>query len=219
MSIKNLESKLQETMVMMQEINSLVSDSDAQIEASKDSSAGKQMIVQLKQNILNQSEKDFNKHQAKLDEPPMKIIQNDGKFEFTIDTEALKALQREVAQMQEIINFNKETLGVAQDQVMSSRKEAIAKAEIKDLLQTELDSLYNQVASILDTIKSERKTNLGDENLRKDKAGKLDSSENKQGDGYRGYTSYINDNNHIIDFNKVLNGEAQTENYNIDSVD
>lgn len=222
MSIRNLEGKLQETIVGMQEIGSLLGDANSMISDSKDTTATKSMIVQLKQNILNQTEQKVADTQSQLDTPPMKISFKDFKVQFVIDTEAIEEINANLNNLRQQMNLHEFALEDAQTDVEISHKEANAHSEIKDLLETELESLNTQASGIMDAIRSERSSNLDTENLKKDKPEDTTENKNKeankQSNGYKGFSSYINDNNHVIDFEKTQNDNSETETH-IEAVD
>jgi hypothetical protein len=167
MSDTNFDGKLQKTISMMQEINHLMSDAMSQSQMHQDESFTKEAIVTLKQSILNQNHMDFLDAMTKLENPPKIIVELQGNKVEIIDQDILKELKENFQKSQSGLELSKESFSEAKTDAVAARNQLVEKDQVKNILESELDQLYNQIASLLSTVQSEGKSAL--KNMEKDK--------------------------------------------------
>jgi hypothetical protein len=223
MSEGNVESKLQRTISMMQEINSLVSDTEGQSQTHKDEASTKESILQLKQNIMNQHETDFGETLNRLENPPMITIKLGNIKMEIIDQDILKELKEQFSIAQTKLEISKSAVVEAKSDVLSAKSQMVEKDQVKNILESELEQLYNEVSSLLHTVRNEQKSAL--KNMAKDKElvkneRDINPTENKAYfESTEDEKEYFKTNLHVTEFNKALDGSAaKTSHMSIEAV-
>jgi len=209
MSETNFDSKLQKTITMMQEINQLMGDAEIQSQNHKDESFMKDSIMILKQNILNQNESHFIESQERLDNPPTVIIEINGQKIEQIDQEAFQELKQNLVVAQKNFEMSQTDFSDARYEALFIKNQLTEKDQVKNILESELDQLHNQVSSLLDTIKQDGKSGINakpkDKELVKESGNDYLHQKNKELLNSReGQKPYFKDNLHVNDFHKAI---------------
>jgi hypothetical protein len=205
----NFDSKLRKTISMMHEINQLMGDAEIQSQMHKDESSMKDSILFLKQNILNQHESQFLESQTLLDNPPMVIVDIKGTKVEQIDQQAFQELKQNFIIAQANLDFSKTNYDQAKTDAVFIRNQLAEKDQVKNILESELDQLYNQVSSLLDTVKQGVK--LDPTNKEKDKElvkeNNSDSNNSKDQNFFNSSplkNPYFKHNSYLNDFYKAI---------------
>jgi hypothetical protein len=205
----NFDSKLRKTISMMHEINQLMGDAEIQSQMHKDESSMKDSILFLKQNILNQHESQFLESQTLLDNPPMVIVDIKGTKVEQIDQQAFQELKQNFIIAQANLDFSKTNYDQAKTDAVFIRNQLAEKDQVKNILESELDQLYNQVSSLLDTVKQGVK--LDPTNKEKDKElvkeNNSDSNNSKDQNFFNPSplkNPYFKHNSYLNDFYKAI---------------
>lgn len=222
MSEGNIETKLQKTISMMQEINSLVSDAETQSQTHKDETYSKESILQLKQNIMNQHEENFGESFNRLQNPPMVSLQIGDRKMQMIDQDILRELKEQFSIAKTRLEMSKSAVVEAKSDVISAKSQLVEKDQVKNILESELDRLFNDVSSLLHSVRNEQKSAL--KNMSKDK--ELIKEERVEENGNKPYfentedqKNYFKTNLHVTEFNKALDGSsAKTSHMSIEAV-
>jgi hypothetical protein len=224
MSETNFDSKLQKTITMMQEINQLMSDAESQSQIHKDESSTKESILSLKQNILNQHETNFSEAFSLLENPPKILVDMEGTKVEIIDQEAYKELKQNFTIANTNLELSKSNYSEAKLDAVFARNQLVEKDQVKNLLESERDQLYNQMSSLLATVRLETKSAL--KNMDKDKDLVKETREIDDNSKNKLFFNDNDDQNHyfkgnlqVTDFNKVLESSpTKTSHMSIEAV-
>lgn len=225
MSETNFDSKLQKTISMMQEINQLMGDAESLSDMHRDESTTKESILSLKQNILNQHELKFTEAQTNLDNPPKIVVEIQGSKIEVIDQDAYKELKEIFTISQSSLDLSKSSYNEAKVDAVTARNQLVEKDQTKNILESELDQLYNQISSLLTTVRQEGKSAL--KNMEKDKElvkETRDEDKNSKNNEFFSPTEdqnpYFKENLQVTDFNKAIESSpAKTSYMSIEAVD
>jgi hypothetical protein len=225
MSETNFDSKLQKTISMMQEINQLMGDNESQCDFHKDETMAKESILSLKQNILNQQQLNLLEVTTLLENPPKIIIEMQGTKIEQIDQQAYKELKQNFEIASASLELSKSNYSEAKTDAVLARNQLVEKDQTKNLLESELDQLYNQISTLLTTVRQEGKTAL--KNMEKDKElvkEIRDEDKNSKNNDFFSPTEdqnpYFKANLHVTEFHKVLESSpAKTSHMTIEAMD
>lgn len=225
MSETNFDSKLQKTISTMHVIGDLASEAEAQTQACQDDFLTKELIVSLKQGILNQSEFNVIDAQNKFDNPPMTIVEVEGKKVELIDEKILKELKESLESSK--INFENSKLYYEDAKINSTMaKSQVSERDLaKSILEEELNNLSNQTSALLEIVQSESKSALKTMEKNKDinkglRDDKLNLKNHSSSSLTEDQSPYFKLNLHIKEFKKVLDTGANiTSHMSIEAVD
>ena len=222
MSETNFDSKLQKTISTMHVIGDLASEAEAQTQACQDDFLTKELIVSLKQGILNQSEFNVIDAQNKFDNPPMTIIEVEGKKVELIDEKILKELKESLESSK--INFKNSKFYYEDAKINSTMaKSQVSMRDLaKSILEEELNNLSNQTSALIEIVQTESKSALKtmEKNKYINKGLRDDKLNLKNHSLTEDQSPYFKLNLHINEFKKVLDTGANiTSHMSIEAVD
>jgi hypothetical protein len=224
MSETNFDSKLQKTISMMQEINQLMSDAESQTYIQRDESYSKESILFLKQNILSQDEALFAEAISSLENPPKILVDMEGTKVEIVDEKVYKELKQNFAIANTNLELSKSNYSEAKIDAVFARNQLVEKDQVKNLLENEIDQLYNQISSLLTTVRLEGKSALNFFEKDKDQIKENSDSDEKSKNKFffndeNDQPPYFKGNLHVTDFNKaVQSSPAKTSHMSIEAI-